>query len=142
MLLSRKLIALIETNAEELTTKWMEIVRTHPDTPTYHTHDPEQLHERAYSVYSQLGKWLSDATTKDEIQEIYSTLGRHRREEGFTLSEVLQALTITRRVLWLKIESDGLLDSALDMSLAMHLSNRTVLFFDRAMFYTARGYES
>jgi hypothetical protein len=142
MPLSRKLVGLIEANAEELTKKWMEIVRTHPDTPTYHTYDQDQLHERAYSVYSQLGKWLSDATTKDEIRNIYSTLGRHRREEGFGLSEVLQALTITRRVLWLKIESDGLLDSALDMSLAMHLSNRTILFFDRAMFYTALGYES
>ena len=142
MPLSRKLVALIETNAEKLTKKWMEIVRTHPDTPTYHTYDQSQLHERAFSVYSQLGKWLSDATTKDEIREIYSTLGRQRREEGFELSEVLQALVITRRVLWLKIESDGLLDSALDMSLAMQLSNRTILFFDRAMFYTARGYES
>lgn len=142
MPLSRKLVGLIETNAEELTTKWIEIVRTHPNTPTYHNYDQDLLHERAYSVYSQLGKWLSDETTKEEIQSIYSTLGRHRRKEGFRLSEVLQALIITRRVLWLKIESDGLLDSALELSLAMNLSNRTVLFFDRAMFFTAVGYES
>jgi hypothetical protein len=142
MPLSRKLVALIENNAEELTRKWMEIVRTHADTPTYHSYDQGRLHERAFSVYSQLGKWLSDQTTKDEIMGVYSNLGRRRREEGFKLSEVLQALIITRRVLWLKIESEGLLDSALDFSLAMQLSNRTILFFDRAMFYTALGYET
>ncbi len=142
MPLSRRLVGLIENNAEELTRKWMDIVTTHPDTPTYHTYDCDQLHERAFSVYSQLGKWLSDAATKVEIKRIYFTLGQHRRDEGFKLSEVLQALIVTRRVLWLKIESDGLLDSAMDMSLAMQLSNRTVLFFDRAMFYTAQGYES
>lgn len=142
MPLFRRLVGLIETNAEELTRKWMDIVTTHPDTPTYHKYERDQLHERAFSVYSQLGKWLSDAATKDEIKRIYFTLGQHRRDEGFRLSEVLQALIITRRVLWLKIESDGLLDSAMDMSLAMQLSNRTVLFFDRAMFYTAQGYES
>ena len=142
MPLSRKLVGLIETNAEDLTTKWIELVRAHPDLPTYHTYDEEQLHERAYSVYSQLGKWLSDETTKEEIERIYSNLGRQRREEGFKLSEVLQALIITRRVLWLKIESDGLLDSALDLSLAMQVSNRTILFFDRAMFFMAQGYES
>lgn len=142
MPLSRKLVGLIEKNAEELTLKWMDIVRTHADTPTYHGYDQQKLHERAFSVYSQLGKWLSNDTTKEEIQAIYSALGRQRRKEGFRLAEVLQALIITRRVLWLKIESDGLLDSVLDLNMGMQLSNRTVLFFDRAMFYTALGYET
>jgi len=142
MPLSRNLVALIETNAAELSRKWMEIVRTHADTPTYHDYDTDELYNRAYSVYSQLGKWLSDAATKDEIRGIYYTLGQRRREEGFKLSEVLQALIVTRRVLWLKIETDGLLDNAHDMVMAMQLSNRTVLFFDRAMFYAAQGFES
>jgi len=120
----------------------MELVRKHPGTPTYHDYDEAKLYERAFSVYSQFGKWLSASTTTEQIQEIYTALGTQRRKEGFALSELLQALIITRRVLWSRIESDGLLDTALDLNLALQLSNQTILFFDRAMIFAAKGYEA
>jgi hypothetical protein len=107
MTISARLVGLVEKNADQLTKRWMELVRTHPGTPTYHTYDEAKLYQRAFSVYSQFGKWLSADTTADEIQEIYIALGAQRRKEGFALSELLQALIITRRVLWLKVEADG-----------------------------------
>ena len=137
-----KLIALIEKNADELTKKWVEVVRTHEDMPTYRTYDEDKLYERAFSVYSQLGKWLSEQTTKEEIKDIYFKLGKQRRDEGFKLSELLLALVITRRVLWLKIPKGDLLDDVSDLHRGLRLSNNTILFFDRAMFYAAQGYES
>lgn len=136
-----RFVTLIEEHADELTKKWMEVVRTHPDMPTYRNYDEGRLYERAFSVYSQLGKWLSEETTKDDIKDIYYTLGKQRREEGFKLSELLLALIITRRVLWLKIPRGDLLETASDLHDGMHTSNNTILFFDRAMFFAARGYE-
>jgi hypothetical protein len=68
-------------------------------------------------------------------------LGAQRREEGFSLAEVIQALIIARRHIWLKVQSEGFLDTILDLNQAMELSNRVVLFFDRAIVYTAVGYE-
>ena len=137
-----RLVTLIEENADELTKKWLEVVRTHPDMPTYRGYDEKQLYDRAFSVYSQLGKWLSEETTKEEIKEIYFTLGKQRKAEGFMLSELLLALIITRRVLWLKIPKGDLLESITDLHAGMRLSNSTILFFDRAMFYAAQGYEA
>jgi hypothetical protein len=142
MVISRKIVDLLERNAAPLSERWIEIVRTHESTPTYHTYDEEKLYERAYSVYSQLGRWLSAETSKEDVRRVYTALGRQRRQEGFGLSELLQALLITRRVLWFKIESEGLLDTALDLNQALDLHNRTVLFFDRAMVYAAQGYEA
>jgi hypothetical protein len=142
MTISLRLVRLVEQNADQLTKKWVELVRTDPGTPTYHTYDEAKLYQRAFSVYSQFGKWLSTETTTEEIQERYTALGAQRRKEGFALSELLQALIITRRVLWLRVESEGLLDTALDLNLALQLSNQTTLFFDRAMFFAAQGYES
>lgn len=142
MALLQQLVDLIEDNADELTKKWMSVVRTHPDMPTYHTYAEDKLYERAFSVYSQLGKWLSNETSKEEIQSIYFNLGRQRREEGFTLSELLLALIITRRVLWLKVPKGDLLADVENLHLGLQLSNTTILFFDRAMFFTAQGFES
>lgn len=141
-LVSPRLIKLIEDHADELTRKWLKIVRSHPDTPTYHTYDENKLYERAFSVYGQLSKWLSANTTKGEVEHLYTELGAQRRREGFSLSEVLQALIVTRRVLWFKVESDGLMDTAIDLNLGLQLNNHVVLFFDRAMFFIAQGYES
>ena len=137
-----KLVTLIEENADELTRKWRKAVRTHPEMPTYRSYDQEKLYERAFSVYSQLGKWLSQETTKDDIKSTYFELGKQRREEGFRFSELMLALVITRRVLWLKIPKDDFLEDVSNLRDGMELSNNVILFFDRAMFYAAQGYES
>ncbi|MBW2279023.1 MAG: hypothetical protein JRF63_16140, partial [Deltaproteobacteria bacterium] len=108
---------------------------------TYHTYDEKQLYKRAFSVYSQLGKWLSKDTTKSDIARQYVSLGKRRKQEGFALSEVLQALIITRRILWFKVQADGFLDDAINLKAGMELNNSVVLFFDRALYFVAQGYE-
>jgi hypothetical protein len=140
--LSRKLVELVEHNADTLTKRWLADVKKHPGTKTYHTYDEKQLYQRAFRVYSQFDKWMSNETTKKEIEKIYIALGKQRRQEGFALSEVIQALIITRRHIWLLVRSAGLLDTALDLHQAIDLINRSVLFFDRAIYFTAVGFET
>ena len=67
MFISQKLVELIELNADKLTNSWLEDVRKRPETPTYHTFDPDELYRRAYLVYSQLGKWVPYETSKTEV---------------------------------------------------------------------------
>ena len=139
--ISDKLVKLIERDADQLSKNWLSNVQSHPLTPTYHIYDKKKLYERAFRVYSQLGKWISRETSKEDIAKYYTAIGEQRRKEGFTLSEVIQALIITRRHVWLKVLSEGLLDSVLDHHQALELNNRVVLFFDRAIFFTSLGYE-
>src|SRR5512139_2529382 len=101
MYLTKSLVSLIERNADSLAKRWLEIVRTHPSTPTFHDWDERQLYTRIYKVYSNLGQSISERTTTKDIAREYVTLGHQRYAEGFALSEVIQALIISRRVLWL-----------------------------------------
>jgi len=101
---------------------WLNNVQAHPTTPTYHTLDKKKLYQRAFRVYSHLGKWISRETSREDIEKYYTALGKQRRKEGFALSE-------------------GLLDTVLDHHQALELNNRVVLFFDRAIFFTSLGYE-
>lgn len=141
MFISRKLVEMIERDAGMLAKKWLEDVRRRPETPTYHTFDPDELYRRAHLVYSQLGKWVSYETSKEEIATHYTALGAQRRKEGFALSEVIHALILTRRYIWLKVLADGFLETALELHQGLDLVNRVILFFDRAIYYTAKGYE-
>ena len=138
---SKNLVELIERSADELTHQYLEDVKQHSHLPTYRAFDEKELYKRAYRVYSQLGKWISQETTKEEIKSYWRDLGKQRREEGFPLPEIILSLSMLRRHLWIKVQAEGLLDTALDLYQAMELHNRVITFFDRAVYYAACGYE-
>jgi len=140
---AQKLVEMIENNADELTKNWLNNVKKHASTPTYAKYEDEkELYQRAFRVFSQLGKWISRDTSKEEIQSYWTGLGKQRRREGFALSEIVLALALVRQELWQKVQTEGLLDTAYDLYQAMELYNRVALFFDKAVFHTAIGYES
>lgn len=138
---SRKLVDLIERNADELTKSYVEDIRRDPRMPNYQGFDQKEIYKRAYRVYSQLGKWVSRETTREEVRSYWTALGRQRRREGFPMSEIVLSLCHIRRLLWAKIQASGLLDTALDLYQAMDLQHRVLIFFDRAIYYAAVGYE-
>jgi hypothetical protein len=132
---------LIEAHADELTERWMKIVRVHPDTPTYRTFSDERLRKRAFDVYSRLGRWVGNEAHQAEVEQDYTALGAERLHEGFRLSEVIAALWLTKKELWSFILERGFLDSAVQLYQTLELYNSVVTYFDRATFYTVRGYE-
>jgi len=141
-MISQKLVQLIETHADELSRRWMKDVRQHRDTFTYHHFPEEKLLERAFEVYSQLSRWIKDDSQHDEVEHIYTKLGIERYREGFRLSEVVKALILTEHHLWLFILEQGLLDSATELYQVLDLYNHIILFFNRAIHFTVKGFES
>jgi hypothetical protein len=137
----KRLVDLIEHNADRLTRSWLADVKRRPETPTYHRYPDDLLYERVHEVYRNLGKWVCRETTAADVAREYTVLGRRRHAEGFALSEVLEALILTRRHLWLLVLSEAFLDTALDLQQALDLNARAVLFFDRAMYFAALGFE-
>ena len=109
---SLKLVELIERNADELTRHYIEDAKRSLRLPTYGKFDEKKLYKRVFGVYSQLGKWISLETSREEVRKYWTDLGRTRREEGFPLAEVILSLTMLRRHLWMKVRSEGLLDTA------------------------------
>ena len=139
---SERLVNLIEKSADELTRAHLQDIKSHTNMPTYQGWNEKEVYDRVFLVYSQLGKWISKTTTKEEIRDYWTSLGRERRREGFALAEVVHAIHLVRKQLWNKVETEGLLDSAMDLLLAMELFNHVTQFFDRAVFYTVCGYEA
>jgi hypothetical protein len=53
---------------------------------------------------------------------------------------VLSALTLLRREIWMFIGERAALVDLLEVYRAMELSRRVVLFFDKALYHRARGF--
>jgi len=138
---SKRLVRMIQENADELAKRWLADIKANARTPTYHTFVEKQLYTRVVEVYQTLEKWIADDASKEAVAEQYIAHGAERRGEGFRLSEVVQALILMRRHLWQKVLTDGLLDNVLDYYHATELYRKVVLYFDRAIYFTIIGYE-
>ncbi|NQU34476.1 MAG: NUDIX hydrolase [Bacteroidetes bacterium] len=138
---SDKLIKIIENNADIIARRWLSDVITNNSTPTYATSDSEISLQRNLWVIGQFEKWLGGDYDNEELRKYYRKLGKDRKKEGFALSEILSAISLTRKYIWEFALSQQLWTSTIDIYMTLELERRMMLFFDRASFYAARGFE-
>jgi hypothetical protein len=141
-MISQKLVHLIDSHSDELTLRWLKELRQHPDTFTYHHFPEEKLRERASDVYAQLSRWLQSESGREMLEGVYSKLGAERYREGFRLSEVVKALILMERNLWLFVLDQGFLESATELYQVLELYSQVLLFFNRAIYFTVKGFET
>jgi hypothetical protein len=139
-MLSVRLVQMIEDHAEELTRGLIKALQSNSRTPHYHSLTYEELHYRTYSVYRNLGHWLSHKS-EEPIEANYSDLAKRRFAEGVPLNEVVFALTSTKNHLHDYVRSVGLMDSAVELHQERELQRLVGSFFDKAIYYTVGAYE-
>lgn len=140
-LLSDRLVVLIEKNAEHIANLWVAEVITNHSTPRYRSFDKKRLHDRIHRLLSQFSKWLGGFYSDSDIRDFYIETGKRRKREGYRLEEVLSAQSIIKKHIWEFALSYGMWQKTLDIYTVLELDRRIVIFFDKAAFYTSRGYE-
>ncbi|HMD83992.1 MAG TPA: hypothetical protein VKO18_04735 [Terriglobia bacterium] len=139
-MLSVRLVQMIEDHAEELTGELIKDLRSNPRTPHYHHLTFEELHYRTYSVYRNLGHWVSQRS-EEPIAASYADLAIRRYAEGVPLEEIVFALASTKNHLYSYVQSTGLMDSAVELHQERELRRLIGNFYDKAIYYTVRAYE-
>ncbi len=141
-MISHRIVRMIEARAHALTQQWMAAVKRSQKMPVFLKVDPAVLYDHCFQVYSQLGHWLDHSTSTEELIEFFTDFGRQRFYDSIPLSQVIQAITLHRRVLYLFMDERGLIgDDAFALQQAMELTNRVLVFYDRAAYYTSYGFE-
>lgn len=139
-MLAPRLIKLIEDHAEELTRGAIRDVRSNPRTPAYHQIPEDEMHRRLYDVYHHLGRWVGEKSD-ERIETSYAELGRRRHAEGTPLSEVVYALILSKQHLREYIRASGHVGTAVELMQEEELNLLLGHFYDKAIYYTIRGYE-
>ena len=140
MMFSYRLVRLIESHAEALASGLEE--RMHENVQISHfRHIPaHELRERVYEIYRHLGQWLLGNNELD-IEHRYCEIGARRAAQQVPLSEVIQAIVLTKENLWDFLKSEAVMDRAIEIMGELELLQMLELFFDRAIYYAAVGYE-
>ena len=151
-MLSTHLIELIETHAESLTRDALADLASNPRTQSFHNVSRSELEMRTLGLFRNLGNWIGDPRDS-AVQAEYEEWGRYRRQQGVLLSDMIYALIVMKQHLRRYIREHGLiqftyehLESGELLPLQLHgmqeLNYLVGEFFDKALYYLARGYES
>lgn len=139
--LSDILVQMIQDNATIIAERWIKDIVTNASTPNYKRFDHATLFTRINTVLSQFEEWLGGQYYNEDIREFYYNLGKRRKNEGFKISEVLSALSLTKKHLWDFALSHNMWVKTIDIYRTLELDRRVVIFFDKAAYYLCKGFE-
>jgi len=140
MMLSYRLVRLIEAHADALAGGLEERVQTSPEVGHFRTVPAHELRDRVYEIYRHLGEWLLGKNELD-IKQRYREFGARGGRQKVRLSEFIQAIVLTKENLWEFLKSEAVMDRAVEIMGELELLQMLEMFFDRAIYYAAVGYE-
>ena len=139
-MLSARLVVLIEEHADRLTAGVVKDLQNNSRTRAYSKLSRQELYRRTYDVYRHLGEWVGHQAD-DRIEAKYCDLGAERQAENIPLSEVVYALILIKYRLQDYVRTAGLVNSTVGLYQRLELDRLVGQFFDKATYYTVRGYE-
>lgn len=140
MMLLYRLVRLIESHSEALSSTLLLKVQESEHTREFRKVSPEELRERVYEIYRHLGDWLLGKTEFD-IEKRYLEIGARRAQQGVPLSQVVMVIILTKENLWEFLRKESPLDRPVEVFGELEMLQLLEQFFDRAIFFAALGYE-
>jgi hypothetical protein len=140
MILTYKLVELIETHSDQLSDSLVEKVRQSPLLPEYRNVPPADLKDRVKGIYSHLGEWLEKRKEKD-IEARYTEIGARRAEQDVPLSQLNWTIVLTKENLWDYLKRSAVASDLKELSGELEMLQLLDQFFDRALYFAAVGYE-
>ena len=137
------LYKIISKDSQIITENWVTEICSHQSTTKYSKYSRDILYERAHTVISQFSEWMTTPKgQKKHIWDYYTKVGQQRCEQGFKLSEVLSALSLTRKHIFAHVLANS---SVWKKSIAMYqvldFMWQVNYFFDKANYYVTYGFE-
>ena len=139
-MLSDSLIGFVNESIPLVARLWLADVRSNHTTAAYLRLDPDALLDECTTSLRQLGRWLEGESTEEQIKQFFRDLGVRRERQGVPLHELLSAIMLLKRQIWAHARSQGVWQRPMEMYRVMELQSRFAVFFDRAMYHSARGY--
>lgn len=132
---------LIERHAEELAAGLVKRLQQSDRTTAYRQVPGAQLQHQLHDLYQNLSLWLT-TKTESEIERRYHDLGRRRAEQGVPVEQFTWAVMIAKEHLWHFLQREAMADQAMQLMSELDFVLSLDQFFDRALYYGVRAYNS
>jgi hypothetical protein len=140
-MIALRLVRLIENHYEELAESLLRKLERSSRVAGLRLVHAQEIRERTREVYHNLSDWLLTKTDED-VERVYTALGRRRASQGVPMSAVMWALMMTEENLWDFLEMEGMREKPLEILGGFELLRLLDQFFDQAVYFAIVGYES
>ena len=140
-MIALRLVRLIESHSEELAESLLHKLERSSRAADLKKVPGREIRERTREVYRNLSDWLL-AKTDDDIEHVYTALGRRRAEQGVSMSALCWAILMIEENLWEFLEMQGMRERPLDILGSLELLRLMDQFFDQALYFATLGHES
>ena len=137
---SRLSKSFVQDYGEEIATLWLQSLRRSPQTPSYGVVSDTELITASEFALTQVDEYFTGKPTESDIGEFFHQLGATRAAQGLPLPELISALLLLKREIWMSARTHGVWESAMDLQRAVDLNRELGRFFDRAVYYSSAGY--
>lgn len=140
MLLTYRLMRLIETHSEQLATGLFNKLSACEKCQDFGRIPMEEFKLRTSEIYHHLGEWLLSKTEGD-VERRYREIGQRRAHQGVPMSQVIWAIALTKENLMEFLQRETAEERVAEVFGELELLQLLEQFFDRAMYYAALGHE-
>lgn len=125
---------------EEIARMWLNTLRASPQTPSYVSVSDQELEKRSELTLAEVTEYFSGKGSDRDIGSYFYDLGATRAAQNLPLPELLSAILLLKREIWMSARTHGVWESAMDLQRAVDLNRELGRFFDRAVYYASAGY--
>ncbi len=136
MVLSDILIKVIDKDREEITKSWADEVKT--SIPLLDRH--MKILRGINKVVLQAIKEGLEKEKKTFETKRFIEAGLKMRELDIPLPEILNALALSRKNIWVHVIKQRILSSPLEIYSTLELNNRIIFLYDKVNYYITKGY--
>jgi hypothetical protein len=136
-----KLLNFAEQHATDISKEWVKSLLKNTRTTSYRKVREFKLINEGELFFKNLKKLYFERDAYDIVSAYFSKWAEDQFYENIPLDEVVYALIMLRRQLWLYAEFNNLFTSALDQHQAADSINHTVLLTDYATIAIIKKYQ-
>jgi len=138
-----RLMKMCEKHAEKIAESWYQALIKNDRTRSFSRVPKESVQRHVIAIYKSVPKLYFAKNAYDEVKHFLDVEGlvEDLYARGIPLEDLLYALVLARRYIWLIAESESLFElNANDLYEAMTSTNRMLLIFDYLSYISAHRY--
>jgi len=132
--LSDVMVKLIDVEMEHINTQWISDVKKNISSLEG---IKGLMAELNHAALRDVRSWLMGS---DVNYKVYGDIGRELKNLNVCLPDVLNAMALSRKSIWLYVIKRRILSSPLEIYSTLELNNRVIFFYDRINYNIAEGY--
>lgn len=119
---------------------WIQKVRNATNMRKYNSLSDDELLAINDDLYIKLAGWLDKEIDKNKVGAFFVDLGKLRRSEGYSVSEISFALLLAQRSVLEYLTNESLADSSMILYQMLNLSKEIADFFFLGSYYMIKGH--